>query len=279
MQIAVLCRPKAFTTIFTIITTASVGFLHATQAMKAGYSMATGAQSGVCKREQPCHQSPLQSAGPLQSSSEQPHLLQASASYSTPAQGCMQQPSLHAAPQTPIFPQQGSLPQQPCPQGMPLQPYPGQGTAAVRPSEAQTPALVPVSEPQQLEDEEVCCAQPALPSALPSALPQQQLASRGNKQGPVQEASYSTGLPADRTSSTWKAAGNQADQNGYATLAGPPTQHGDMQRAPGAGLLATGGTVQAPKRGQEQPCGSHASEVLNKENAGTGIWALLLPAL
>lgn len=122
----------------------------------------------------------------------------------------------------------------------------------------------------------MCCAQPALPSALPSVLPQQLLASRGNEQGQMQAASYSIGLPADRTSSSGNAAGNGADQKGHANLAGKPTQHGDIQTALGAGLPASGGTVQGKTHGQWQPCGSHTAAVLDNENAGTGSWALLL---
>ena len=241
--------------------------------MQAGYTVAMETQSGVCKQEQSSnlHTMHAESAGPLQGSAQQqgalPTSLPTASFNSTPAQGCcMQQPSLHTAPPTPVFPlHQGCVPQQPCPQGLPLQPCPGQAPATVRPHEAQTPALVPPSMPQQLEDEEVCCAQPALPSALPH----QQLSTKGNEHRQVQVALNSKGLPADRTSSS-RQASYKADQTGHATLASSPAQYGNVQRAPGAGAPASGGTVSAQSHCQGQPRGSDSSAVPDKENAGTG---------
>ena len=233
--------------------------------------MAIETQSGVCKQEQSSNQHTVhaQSAGPLQGCTHQQRKLQVSAlSSSTLAQGCcMHAVSLHAAPPAPVFPlHQGSVQQQPCPQGTPLQPCEGQVPAAVRPSKAQTtPPLIPPSVPQQLEDEEVCCDQPALPLALPP----QQLATRGDEHRDVQAALSNTGLPADRTSSNGKA-GNKADHTRHATVARKPAKHGAMQKAPGAGPSASGGTLPAQNPGQEQPRGIDSSAAPDKENAGTG---------
>ena len=234
--------------------------------------MAIETQSGVCKQEQSSNQHTVhaQSAGPLQGCTHQQGKLQVSAlSSSTLAQGCcMQQPLLHAAPPAPVFPlHQGSVPQLPCPQGTPLQSCQGQVPAAVRPSKAQTaPPLMPPSVPQQLEDEEVCCAQPALPLALPP----QQPATKGHENRHVQAALNNTGLPADRTSSSGKV-GNKADHTWHATVARKPAKHGAMQRAPGVGPSASGGpTLLAQNPGQGQPRDSDPSAAPDKENAETG---------
>ena len=242
--------------------------VYVSQGMKAGYTTAIETQSGVCKQEQSSHQHTLhaQSAGPLQGCTEQQGTSQALAlSCSTPVQS-----SLHAVPPTHVLPpHQGSLPQGPCPQGMPLQPCQGQLPAAARPHKAHAPALVPPSVQQQLEDEEVCCAQPALPSALPSALPHQQMATRGDEHSQVQAILNSRRLPADRTSSSGQA-GCKADQTAHATLASKPTQHGAMQRASGTGPPASGGTLPAQNHGRGQPRSSAISAEPEKENAGTG---------
>lgn len=251
-------------------------FVYVSQGMKAGYTTAIETQSGVCKQEPPSHQHTMhtQNAGPLPGCTQQQGALQASASsHSTPAQVLlhMQQPSLHAAPPTPVFPPlQGSLPQRPCLQGMPLQPCQGQVPGAVKPYEAQIPALVPASVPQQVEDEDVCCAQPSLPSALPH----QQLAARGHIHSQMQAALNNRGLPVDGTSSSGQA-GHKADQTGHATLASKATQHGAMLRAPGAGSPVSGGTVPAQNPGQGQPRSSATSAEPDKENAGTGRVMLL----
>ena len=251
---------------------------YVSQGMKTGYTMAVETQSGVCKQDQSSSQHTMhaESAGPLQGSTQQqgalPTSLPTALSHDTPAQGCcLQQPSLHTAPPSPVFStHQGSLPQRPCPQGMPLQPCQEHVSAAVRPYKAQTPALVSPSVPQQLKDEEVCCAQPALPSALPH----QQPATKGNEHSQVQAALNSRGRPADRTSSS-EQAGYKALQTVHAALASKPTQHGNMQRALSAGSPASAGTVPAQNHGQGQPRGNDSSAVPDKENAATGR-ALLL---
>ena len=248
-------------------------YVYISQGMQTGYTMAMEAQVLVGYQGRPCHMHTVhpQSAGPIQGCTEQPHqqgsLQAAATSNSTPGQGFFQQPSQSAAPAVPQH--QGSLPQQLCHQGMPLQPCQGPAAAAFRPCTAQTCALVPSSVPQQPEDEEVCCAQPALPSAQP----QQQLAARGNgtnenshMQAPT--ALNSTGPPADRTSSSGQV-GDKANQNGHLTNANQPTRHGNMQRAPGAGLPASAAILQPQDAAQGQPRGSHASAP-DKENAGTG---------
>ena len=126
---------------------------------------------------------------------------------------------------------------------------------------------MPLPVPQQLEDEEVCCAQPALPSALPP----QQLAIESNEDGHVQPISNT----ADRTSSSG-TAGNKADNPGHAILASKPAQHGNMPRAPGAGPPASGGTVPAQNHGQGQPRRIDTSAVPDKENAGKMFLLLVL---
>ena len=265
------------------------------QGMKSGYTMALESHATVCKPEQPHPQYP-HNAGPLRGSMEQPQqqgLLQPLApSHSTPAQGFMQQPSQHTGPHTPAVPQHhGSLPPQPshggwgvtpaapchsnnplqplCDQGrgMPVQACPGLAPAAPKLSAVRPPTLPAPSALQQAEDEEVCCAQPALPSALP--LPQQQQQQEATRDmglpipGRAPGGGISTVLPADRSSSS-DTVSAKADQAGPADQ---PAWQGSMQRAPGTDPPAR---VQPQNAGQGRLRGSDTSTAPDKENAGAG---------
>lgn len=223
----------------------------------------------MCKQEE-LHPQHSHNAGPLQGSMEQPpqqgSLQPLALSHSTPAQGLLQQPSQQThTPALPCHP--GSTPQPLCHQGggVPLQACPGPAPTALMLSVVQR--RLPASDAlQQLEEEEVCCAQPALPSALPQQRQQQQLlATRDMEPSPHQApvVGISTMLPADRSSSSGRVTA-KADQ---AKHANKPSWHESMHTAPDADPPAR---VQPQDAGQGQLRGGDTATVPDKENAGAG---------
>ena len=262
--------------------------------MKAGYKAALEPKADI-DWQQPCQQSTAcpHNAGRVQGYTQQPRLeapLHAHVpSCSASAQGHLQQPLQMNAPlrsSAPQLQQQGSLPQQaslwqqPQQQGSSLQQRHHQGStrlqqpcqqpaaAVTKPSAAKGPALLQSNVHQQLVDDEVCCAQPLLPSVQP----QQQHGAKDtdNSQAQVQTPHAVTGQPADRASSSGqvglKAEGSKSSSQGN-RHAGP----GELQQANAVGHVAHGATRPPQSIGQGlQAKASERSTAPDKENAETG---------
>lgn len=246
--------------------------------MKTGYTLALEAHATVCIQP-PYHSQHSHSAGPLEGNMQQPQQqdsLQAPLAPSSTSitQGYTQQPSHHAGPHALAKPQHHSrlAPQtchgEPGSLGIPLQACRGRATVAINlnPNHpAPPPALLPGSSGlQPLEDEAVCCAQPALPSALPR---QPLLATRAVGPSPVQlpgAAGIGTVLPADRSSSSGRFS-DKADEAGHASK---PARQQSIRGAHHADPSASAARVHSLAAGQGQLRGSDTST--DKENSGSG---------
>ena len=240
--------------------------LHLLQAMKAGYSGALTTAADANGQDHSCESVVRShSAVFLQSCEQQPHPL---ATGHEPAQGVSQQPC-NACNAVSSAVQSGSnLQSGPGPGANLLQqPIQGQTVAAQGTCTAQEASLAPPSVQQQQQlAEEVCCAQPELPTVQPSQLQIVRDARYGLSHVP---ASISTQYAADRASSSGPlgakatAATNERDAH-------QNVRHEAVQRPPAAGARASVTVQQAPR---EMARENIAARNGDKENIVTGQWA------
>ena len=257
--------------------------------MKASYKAALEAKADI-DRQQPCQQSiadPMK-AGPSQGCMQQPHLEASLHAYvpscNASAQGHLQQPFQMSAPlrsSAHQLQQQGSLPQEPLqPQDSSIQQHNHQGSSLLlgerarhspvsKPGTAKESAMLQSTAHQHLAANEVCYAQPLLPSPQPQQ--QHGAKSIGHSQAPTQAPRAVAGQPADRASSSGQVS-SQAEGNKTSSQESRHAGHRELHQTTAVGLGADR-AVQLPK-GAGQGLQTKASERLiapDKENAETGL--------